>query len=89
MHAVWRPVLTSVGVGVRADEFFEATRVDPEVFVAIVTGARKSRKTWRRADLEQMSSSTGIPAATIAALNRHMSARWEDVVNGRELDRLT
>lgn len=89
VHAVWRPVLTSVGVGVRADEFFEAARVDPEVFVAIVTGARKSRKTWRRADLERMASATGIPAATIAALNRHMSARWEDVVNGRELDRLT
>lgn len=89
VHAVWRPVLTSVGVGIRADEFFETAGVDPEVFMAIVTGARKSRKTWRRADIERMASATGIPAATITALNRHMAARWEDVVNGRELDRLS
>ena len=46
--------------------------------MAIVTGTLKSRKTWRRADLERMASATGIPAATIAALNRHMAARWED-----------
>lgn len=88
VNTVWRPVLTSVGVGVRADKFFEASAVDPEVFVAIVTGAHKGRRTWRRADLERMASATGIPAATIAALNRHMSSRWEDVVDRCELDRL-
>lgn len=86
VNTVWRPVLTSVGVGVRADKFFEASAVDPEVFVAIVSGARKGRRTWRRADLDRMASATGIPAATIAALNRHMSGRWADVVTRCELD---
>ncbi len=47
VNVVWRPVLTSVGVGVRADQFYEASAVDPEVFLAIVTGARKGRTTWR------------------------------------------
>ncbi|AFR51501.1 hypothetical protein KTR9_5042 (plasmid) [Gordonia sp. KTR9] len=88
LNTVWRPVLTSVGVGVRADEFFEASAVDPEVFLAIVTGARKGRTTWRRADLDRMASATGIPAATIAALNRHMSGRWAGIVNEGELDKL-
>lgn len=86
LDVVWRPVLTSVGIGVRADLFFQASGVDPEVFVAIVTGARKSRRSWRRADLDQMATATGIPIATIAALNKHMAARWDDVVNGHQLD---
>ncbi|WP_439033287.1 hypothetical protein [Gordonia terrae] len=86
VDVVWRPVLTSVGIGVRADLFFQASAVDPDVFVAIVTGARKSRRSWRRADLEQMATTTGIPVATIAALNKHMAGRWNDVVNGRQLD---
>lgn len=86
LDVVWRPVLTSVGIGVRADLFFQSAGVDPEVFVAIVTGARRSRRTWQRADLGQMATATGISDATIATLNKHMSSRWEDVVNGRALD---
>lgn len=85
LDVVWRPVLTSVGIEVRADSFFRASAVDPDVFLAIVTGARKSRRSWRRADLDQMATATGISAATIAALNKQMAGRWDDVVNGREL----
>ncbi|WP_238404355.1 hypothetical protein [Gordonia desulfuricans] len=48
LDVVWRPVLTSVGIEARADSFFQASAVDPDVFVAIVTGARKSRRSWRR-----------------------------------------
>lgn len=88
VNVVWRPVLTSVGVDVRADQFYEASAVDPEVFLAIVTGARKGRTTWRRVDLDRMASATGIPAATIAALNRHMSGRWADLVTKGEVDKL-
>lgn len=76
---VWAPVLRSTGVDARADVFCRAAGVGPEMFLAIVTGQPRGRGGWRRSDVAQMAAGTGIPAATITELNKHMAHRWEAV----------
>ena len=89
LDVVWRPVLTSQGIPVRADAFHRATGLGPAVFLAIVSGCAEGRMQWQGTAVDQMAATTGIPVMTIGSLNEHLHQHWCDaLLGGHEIPQL-